>query len=44
MVDLMLVPRENLRLEDGRINLNAVRENWAKFGLQERRIDVHYTE
>jgi len=42
MVDLMFVPRENLRQEAGLIDLCAVWENWAKFGLHERRNIVHY--
>lgn len=37
MVGLMFVPRENLRQEAGLIDLNAVREKWAKFDLRERR-------
>jgi len=44
MVDLMFVPRENLRQEAGLINLNVVEENWATFGLHERRNEIRYTE
>jgi hypothetical protein len=44
MVELMFVPRENLRQEAGLINLNGVGEMWAKFGLHKRRNEVHYTK
>jgi hypothetical protein len=40
----MFVQRENLLQEAGLINLNAVRETWAKFGLHERRNEFRYTE
>jgi len=44
MVDLTFVLRENLRQEAGLINLSVVGENWAKFGLHERRNEIYYTE